>query len=87
MTKNNNNTAAAKAATKIRCSFMPHTKKTGQAKPKKQTKLPQYGVWFFPASVEEAVTFGPPPPHPLLSTAPLPPRQAEAWAKHVAEAS
>ena len=84
MTKTNN-TAAAKNAAKKRCSFMPHTQKQVN-KPKKQTTLPEYGVWVFPASAEEAANFVPPPPHPLLSTVPLPPRQAEAWAKHVAEA-
>ena len=57
----------------------------GLVKPKKQTTLPEYGVWVFPASAEEAANFVPPPPHPLLSTVPLPPRQAEAWAKHVVE--
>ena len=81
-TKTNNSSGAAKK----RCSFMPHTKASGLTKPKKQTTLPEYGVWVFPASAEEAVNFVPPPPHPLLSTVPLPPRQAEAWAKHVAEA-
>ena len=81
MTKTNNSSGAAKK----RCSFMPHTKPTGLVKPKKQTTLPEYGVWVFPASAEEAANFVPPPPHPLLSTVPLPPRQAEAWAKHVAE--
>ena len=83
MTKTNN-TAAAKNAAKKRCSFMPHTQNQVN-KPKKQTTLPEYGVWVFPASAEEAANFVPPPPHPLLSTVPLPPRQAEAWAKHVAE--
>jgi hypothetical protein len=68
-------------AAKKHCGFMPHTKKTGQAKPKKQTTLPEYGVWVFPASAEEAVTFVPPPLHQFLSTVPLP-----SWAKHVAEA-
>ena len=81
MTKTNNSSGAAKK----RCSFMPHTKASGLVKPKKQTTLPEYGVWVFPASAEEAANFVPPPPHPLLSTVPLPPRQAEAWAKHVVE--
>ena len=62
---------------------MPHTKATGLVKPKKQTTLPEYGVWVFPASAEEAVNFVPPPPHQLFTS--VGPRQAEAWAKHVAE--
>ena len=82
MTKTNN--TAAKNDAKKRCSFMPHAQKQVN-KPKKQTTLPEYGVWVFPASAEEAANFVPPPPHPLLSTVPLPPRQAEAWAKHVVE--
>jgi hypothetical protein len=65
----------------------PKTKKTNNKPNKKNStfKLPEYGEWVFPASAEEALTFVPPPPHPLMSTVPLPPRQAEAWAKHVAE--
>ena len=80
MTKTNNSSGAAKN----RCSFMPHTKATGLVKPKKQTTLPEYGVWVFPPSAEEAVNFVPPPPHPLFTY--VGPRQAAAWAKHVAEA-
>ena len=80
MTKTNNSSGAAKK----RCSFMPHTKPTGLVKPKKQTTLPEYGVWVFPASAEEAANFVPPPLHPLFTS--IGPRQAEAWAKAVAKA-
>ena len=39
-----------------------------------------------PATAKEGAAFVPPPRHPLLSTMPLPQRQAKAWAKHGAEA-